>query len=219
MWDADKLSCPWHYLSVKAKIPKIEFVCSWIYYKNWEEWVKLNPRLRNQPYPSYDRVLKYAKKIEPKWRKVERKILTELSKATNLQWKKEPILCYLVGRCVPFSDPLTIHVSYKTDNEFIDVLTHELIHQLFIQNYRITEPVWNYLGKKYKNESVNTQNHIFVHAIHQHILLKLFTKKRLERELAWAQKLPAYKKSWDIVETEGHENLIKVLRFLVGKKK
>lgn len=202
---------------MKFKIPKVEFVCSWIYHRNWEEWIKLYPKAKKQPYPSWGEVIKYSKKIESRWRRVESKILKELSKVAGLKWKKQTIPCYLVGKCRSFSDPLTLHISYKTDNRFIDVLTHELIHQLFIQNLKETDKVWVYLRKKYSKESITTQNHIFLHAIHQNVLLKLFGKRRLNEDISWSKDFPDYKRSWEIVGKEGYKNVIKEFTSRVTK--
>ena len=140
------------------------------------------------------------------------KILKELSVISGLKWKKESIICYVVGKCIPFSDPLTIKI-YKeySPNYFIDVLTHELIHRLFTQseNMRKSKKAWSYFHRKYKNEKFNTIIHIPVHAIHAHIILKYFGEKRLKREIESLSHLPDYKKAWDVVRGEGCQNIIK----------
>ena len=104
-------------------IPRIEFKYSWIYDQNWKEWIKLYRR-QLQQYPSEKKIQNFIKKVEPLWRKEEKKILQELSKITGLPWKVKTIICYVVGGCRPFSDPLTIRI-FKNPNDFIDTLTHE----------------------------------------------------------------------------------------------
>lgn len=204
----------------KAKnlLPKVEFVCSWIYHSNWERWIRAYPHFSNKKYPKWPEVIRYSSKIEKKWRKVERKILKELAHVTGLNWRVEKIPCYLVGKCIPFSDPLTMHISYKTDEEFIDVLTHELIHQIFIQrgNYKRSKKAWNHIDGKYKGESFTTRVHIPLHAMHTHVLLKFFGEKRLEREVKWS-KHPDYRKSWKIVDKEGYKNIIREFASRVAK--
>jgi len=58
--------------------------------------------------------------------------MKELSKITNLNWSEKQIICYVVGKAIPFSDPLTLPV-YKKIDYAVDMLTHELIHRLFTQ--------------------------------------------------------------------------------------
>ncbi|UZE93066.1 MAG: hypothetical protein ACKKMV_02755 [Candidatus Nealsonbacteria bacterium] len=187
--------------------PKIVFKYSWIYDQNWKEWIKIyKKKVKN--YPSTRKILNYIKKIERLWRKEEKKVLQELSKITHLQWKEKSIICYVVGKCRPFSVPLTMSVyeNYPEDY-FIDVLIHELIHNLFYQNYKRTEKGWEYIYRKYKKESGKTKHHILLHAIHSHIYLKFYDKKRLKRDI---DSLPIsdYKRSWQIVQKEGYQNII-----------
>jgi hypothetical protein len=58
--------------------------------------------------PSMKQIQNYIKKVEKLWRKHEKKILEELSKISGLKWKSKIIYCYVVGRCIAFSDPLTL---------------------------------------------------------------------------------------------------------------
>ncbi len=182
------------------KMPKIIFRYSWIYDQIWKG--------NKKKYPSQRKILDYIKEIEKLWKRYEKKILSELSKISHLKWKSKFIYCYIVGRCKPFSDPLTIPV-YKNKNYFIDVLTHELIHQLFIQNLRQSKKAWAYIFKKYKKESHTTKIHIPLHAIHTHIYLKFYGEKRLNRDIKLISFLRDYKKSWEIVQREGYQNIIR----------
>ncbi len=188
-------------------LPKIIFKYSWIYDQHWRGIYK-----KSKDYPSEKEINNNIKKIEKLWRKDEKKILRELSVISGLSWKEKSITCYIVGKCIPFSDPLTMKVYKEFPlNYFIDVLTHELIHQLFIQNEDIQKlnKAWNYFHRKYKKEEFNTIIHIPVHAIHSHIILKYFGEKRLKREIESLNRFPDYKKSWDIVKEEEYQKIIK----------
>ena len=85
-----------------------------------------------------------------------------------------------------------------------------MIHQLFTQgeNFKKSKKAWDYINKKYNKESLKTRIHIPVHAIHTHMYLKFFNKKRLERDIKWASSFPDYKKAWEMVEKEGYKNII-----------
>lgn len=191
-------------------IPKIIFKYSWIYDQNWKGWIKIYKR-KYQKYPSAKQILNYIKKVEKLWRKNEERILEEISRVSSLKWKSRYIYCYVVGRCIPFSDPLTLPVYDKHPDYFIDTLTHELIHQLFTQdnNLKKSEKAWGYINRKYKKESLTTRIHIPLYAIHSHIYLKFFNEKRLKRDIKLMSFLQDYKIAWGIVQKEGYKNLIK----------
>ena len=151
--------------------------------------------------------MKAAEKV---WRKYEKIILQELPRIIKLKWKEKKIICYVVGDCRPFSDPLTLPV-YEDKGLFIDVLIHELIHQLFSQggNYKKAKKAWGHIYRKYKNESRLTRIHIPLHAIHWHVYKKIFNEKRLNRNINRSIPYPDYKRAWEIVEKGGYENVIK----------
>lgn len=190
-------------------IPKIIFRYSWIYDRRYREskMMKKFLKKRKEIYPSIKKISQYIEAIEKLWKKDEKRILKEISKVTGLKWKDKQIICYVNGMGRPFSDPLTLRL-YKNKNDFIDTLTHELIHQIQIQNRKKYMDWSKNKNKKYKTESVVTNNHIFLHAVHKVIYLKFFNKSRLNRDIKDSKKFPDYKRSWDIVEEEGHENII-----------
>lgn len=185
------------------QIPKVIFRYSWIYDQHFKDIYKKN-------YPSFSKVTNYIKPISYMWSKNEKNILTELSKITKLNWHEKEILCYVVGRAIPFSDPLTVPI-YNNKEEFIDTLTHELIHKIFSQgnNLKLSESAWAYINRKYKSETSNTRIHIPLQAIHNHLILKFFSGKRLNREISTVQHLLEYRKAWNIVKKEGYDSIIK----------
>lgn len=195
------------------EIPKIIFSYSWIYDNNWRKWITLYKNKKGK-YPDSKETLSYIKKVSSLWGRYDKKILSELSKITGLKWKKKMIKCYVVGKCVPFSDPLTLPVYQGEENYFIDVLTHELIHQLFTQegNLEKSKEAWKYMDERYKEETHTTRIHIPLHAIHSHIYMMFFDKKRLNRDIKYISFLPDYKRSWEIVQREGYKNIINEFR-------
>ena len=68
--------------------------------------------------------------------------------------------------------------------------------------------VWEYFKRKYKKESFTTKIHIPLHALHSHIYYKFFNEKRLKRDVKEMSQLPDYKKSWQIIQEEGYQNII-----------
>lgn len=182
-------------------IPKVEFVYSDVYDGIWTK-VKEKDKI---PVKTIE---KYIKDVEKIWEKIETKVLNEISKFSGLKWTERKIKCYVLrsGRC--FSDPLTIPY-FKDKRDFIDVLVHELIHQVQIQGAD-NFPLWlQYIKKKYPKESRLVIGHIFLHSVHKKIYLKLFDKKRLEHDLKISEKYHDYKRAWEIVEEKGVDDIIK----------
>ena len=137
--------------------------------------------------------------------------MKELSKITNLNWSEKQIICYVVGKAIPFSDPLTLLV-YKKIDYAVDMLTHELIHRLFTQksNQKKMDRLWVYFDKKYKKENDWTINHAVLYAIHRKIYLTLFNEKRMKRDVRKISHLKYYKKAWEIAQKD-HEEILKKL--------
>jgi hypothetical protein len=193
-------------------IPKIIFRYSWVYDNNYRNSPIIKKRLdgQNKNYPSMNKISNYIAKIEPIWRKKEKTILKTISEISGLKWTEKAVICYVIGfgRC--FSDPLTVRL-YENKDDFIDTLTHEMIHQMHIQNIKKSLKWKKYLQGKYNNESIITRNHIFLHSVHYHLYLKLFNKKRLNRDINFCKKVRVedYVRSWQIVQKETPEAIIK----------
>ena len=189
--------------------PKIEFVYSVIYDSQYREFFKI------KKYPSRNSIIKYIKEIKKIWNKQEIKILKEISKVSGLKWKEKEIKCYVIGAGRPISNPLTISIFYyKNKNYFVDSLTHELIHQIQMQDDGKWHKWWGYLEKTYGRESFTTKAHISIHAIHWKLILNLFDEKRLKNEIKFSSRWKEYERSREIVEKEGYGNIIKKFREL-----
>ena len=200
------------------KVPSVEFRYSWIYDWHWKDLAEKE----GVDYPTEEAIKDYMKIVEKLWRTKEKDILAELSALTGLKWKEDKMRCYVVGKCRPFSDPLTIPVFKKYPDKFTYHLTHELIHQLFIQNREAIEPYRSYIDRKYKNETLNTRFHIPVHAIHAHIYMKFYGESELARDIDFLKRKNAteYVRSWEIVMKTGHQKILKDFRRMVlhGRK-
>jgi len=203
-------------------IPKIEFVYSWIYNQTFFMLLKREWKLEYLK-PS----LRYTKKLEKEWKKIDKKVLKEMENVTGMRWKDKEITCFLVNHCVhSFSWPLTVIISggegkFRRVDHVIDILVHELIHNLFSDNgvYKLDKQLG--FDKEFKDELRTTKAHIYLHALHKQLYLKFFNKRRLVRDIASAKykSMPGYDRAWEIVEQYGHENLLKRLRNAIKKNK
>lgn len=190
---------------------KIVFKYSWIYDDQFREGYKSLKGNSKHKYPLREEIIKFKDELEKLWQKDGDKILNELSDVTGLKWKEDKTMCYIVGWSMPFSDPLTIPV-FKDLHYAFDTLIHELIHQLFIQNDEKGKDYWKYINANYKELPFNARIHIPVHAIHEHIFIKFFDRKRLNTEIKIMSSYKDYKTSWEMVKKEGYRNIISEFR-------
>lgn len=206
-------------------IPKIIFRYSPIYNKFWRKIAK--DREKPKKSLSKRKILNYIKSVERLWRKDEKKILKEISKITKLKWQEEQIYCYIIERGVSISEPITI-LMFKDLSFFVDVLTHELIHRIFATkgNYKKSKKAWDYIHRKYKNETKRTRTHIVIQAIHAHIYLKFYDEGRLKRDIQWhilkSKKISSrkdhllspkdYIRAWKIIQKAGYQKIINEFR-------
>ena len=184
-------------------IPKIEFRYSKIYdekYRN-RKFIQDYLKEKGDKYPSVKQVQSYVKKVEKLWRGKNQNILKEISKITKLKWKDKKIICYIIG----FGQSFYV----KSPKRFIQTLTHELIHQIQIQNNDLFMKWREYLLEKYKNETRLTRNHILVSAIHWKVLEKLYNKNMIKEEVKNNENFIDYKRAWEIVEKETPDKIIK----------
>ncbi|MFA4817499.1 MAG: hypothetical protein WC608_02095 [Parcubacteria group bacterium] len=192
-------------------IPIIKFCFSPIYNSFFERFVKFP--IHGKEFPAVKEVIKKMNRLEKEWRKIEKKILKGLVKYTNLNWQKKEIDCYFVGKCIPFSDPLTI-CPRENNKETVNLLIHELIHQLIFQNRnnKKVQNIWKYLEKKYRKESKLTISHIIVHAIHSRIYAEYFSEQEKINNIRRDNQDINYARSWEIVNDLGYQKILDQLR-------
>lgn len=149
-----------------------------------------------------------------------------MAKASCMEWKNKTITCFVVNYCAnSFSFPLTIKIrkrdGLKRIDDMVDTLVHELIHVLFGMNkvYLLNEKLG--MKSEFRNESRVTKNHIYLHALHNYLYLKLFSRKRLEKDIASSpyRVRSGYARAWEIVEQYGYENLLNRLRDAAKKSR
>lgn len=195
-------------------IPKIEFKYSQIY----DDWIfKQNKEIKEflekqkKEYPTRKEIYKYIEKIRELWKKRGKDILRNIRAITGLKWKEKKITVYIVGYCRPFSDPLTIKL-YRNKNYFIDVLNHELIHQIQSQNNKDWNRWFKHLMEKYPEETRTTRAHVFLNAVLWILILKMWNKNHLNNIIKKNSRDKDYGRAWEIVKHETPEEIINEFR-------
>ena len=157
-------------------------------------------------------------KYQAAWQPLEQKIMTGMTETVGLSFAQNIIDVYIAPWFRAFSDPMIIGVIYSPD-EFIDHLTHELLHRLLTDNttlpyqtQMLTE--WQKLFNLH-NHNFGLIVHIPVHAIHKAIYLDILkAPDRLKRNVVNCNKYNAtdYIKAWDYVEQHGYKQIIEQLK-------
>jgi len=138
--------------------------------RGWNDWVP----------PTQEEISKRIDNYKKEWSKYELKIVKGICGVLDLKFKQNIITVYIVsGNSRQLSEPIVIKSGFSPD-EFIDSLTHELIHALFADNgANISISI---LEEMFPNETSTVRNHVVVHAVLKYIYLDILKdEKRLER--------------------------------------
>ena len=195
---------------------KIKFVWSWIYEQAYHSLGVKSEKFDYEKYSEF--IEKFVSQLRPLWEDREEDILKTISENIGLMWKENAIKCYVVKRSYmfPISDPLTIPIEFEgeeifrlSQGRYISMLTHELIHNILIQNEEKTNRYFKEIFQRYPDEKFDTIIHLIIHAIHKKVLLNVFSEEELKKEIESNQFYPDYKRSWEIVQEKGEEFIIK----------
>ena len=164
------------------------------------------------PLRSYDEYVAIAKQYDEWWQPHSKKILKGLCDITGLEFRQNIIDVYVAPWFHAFSAPMVVGPAFKTEDELVNVLTHEIIHRLLTDNttydfYHDFLPDWKSVFGS--SHSKNTTVHIPVHAIME----KLYTEVLKRPELVpydkqYVSNYPDYAKAWDYVEQHGYQTII-----------
>lgn len=201
------------------KIPEIRIDFSWTLFATESEVLA---KLYGHKLRSYDEYQKYTEEFRIEWKKHESEILTYMQETLGLEFYN-PIIDVSLAPCfMGGSDPLVLGFLYEPD-EFVDTLTHELLHVLLTDN-KVVSIKGSYPSYDLKTEweslfgfedDFNALVHVLVHAVHKKIYLELLKEEsRLTREEDKLQKNKAtsYQKAWDYVDKHGADSVIEKLK-------
>jgi hypothetical protein len=153
------------------------------------------------------------------WQLHEQAILSGMCELFDLRFYKSVLDVYMSPGAPTLSTPTIITLRFDAD-EFIDVLTHELLHVLITDNttYDSDEKLGDVLERIYPDYSRLTRNHILVHAALKHLYLNVLKEpRRLSRDIENCKKLPDYAKAWEVVKERGYKELIEGFKGYYGQ--
>lgn len=165
--------------------------------------------------PDKDETIAQVNAYEKAWNTLGPKVLNGLIETVGFGFKQSTIDVYPIPGARAFSEPLVIGTHHDPDMT-VDVITHELIHRLMVDNTKVEFQTCPFWGDIFGNDLPRVARiHIVVHAIHKAIYLDYLREPtRLERDLQNCIKYNAvdYLTAWDYVDEHGYKNIIKKVR-------
>lgn len=147
------------------------------------------------------------------WKSQENKIIKGLEKITGFNFLQNYIDVFLIDVHTSYSISHPIIVGTAGDNnKIIRMISHELIHKLTWDNTKGID--WHEkIQKIFKTENQLAANHIMVHAILEALYTDILHQpNEIIKDINDCQKLPAYKRAWDVVKEKGYKSIIKQLK-------
>jgi len=200
----------------KNELPIVRIKNAWLLRENAS--VLINElKGDGQPLRSDEYYSKITKKYAKAWAPYEYKIMNGITNILGLDFRQNIIDVHIAPWFMAFSEPMVVGVIFEPD-DFIDVLTHEMLHRLLTDNTLIPhetklKPEWQKLFGK--NHTFNALVHIPVHAVHKAIFFDVLKEPaRYDREISMLKKSNSvdYLAAWDYVEEQGYKQIIDQLK-------
>jgi hypothetical protein len=198
------------------KNPEIRIKDAWLLRENASAY--LNELLgEGLPLRSDEEYRKIVDDYRTAWQPFEQTILDGMQTLLDLRFRQQIIDVYIAPWFSAFSDPMVIGVVNLPD-VFIDVLSHELLHRLLMDNTTVPydkflPPEWQKLFGKHHSDV--TLIHIPVHAALKSIYLDtLQAPERLARDIQRSKDNGAtdYAAAWEYVEQQGYNEIVYKLK-------
>ena len=186
----------------------------------FKAYIKSNPKWKDWVEPTEIEVKERVKKYKEEWAKYEKKILEGVCEMLGLNFNQNIIDVHIVsGNDRQFSNPVVIKSGFEPD-EFIESLSHELIHRLFSDNVQNVVAGKIFL-EMFPDKNELARNHIITYATLKFIYLDILKdKERLAKNIERSSKSSflEYSRAWEIVEEKGYGELINDFKERCNKK-
>lgn len=157
-------------------------------------------------FPTEEAVQEKVVLFRKAWSEYEDKFFSGIE-SLGLEFKRNYIEVYVVAAINrDMSAPLVIRSRYD-EKEFISILFHELLHNLF-NDVRIV--------KAYEDESDQTRNHIYVFAMMEYLFRDILNEPEridIEKSHSGPDKNVEYYMAWQIVENDGYRAILEGIVF------
>ncbi len=187
--------------------PRIEFRYSWPY--DQENRLRFTDPL----YPHGDTIREFIPQAAAVWKGSERRLISAISKVSGLPWLEQEIVCYLVGRGIPISDPLIMPVYENQPGIFIERMLYCLVERLIMHpaNLRSKHAFWEHMFRSLSSEGIKVARMVPVNSVYREIREKYYGQDKPAEESLISTN-PDYRRAWEIVSSMGHAEVIGRLR-------
>lgn len=197
-----------------VKIPEVRIKYAWLLSNSAsvvmnEKWGDGTPLQSDKLYE------KIALKYEEWWRPFNDPVLKGISKLLKLSFKQNIIDVNVAPWFTPISDPMVIGPIFKTQDDILNTLSHEMLHRLITDN--TTYPYdFDFLAEWQtmfgKDHARNTLIHIPVHAVMEALYRDVLNRPDLiDLDKKQTSSYKAYKDAWVYVEKVGYKKILKQL--------
>ena len=194
-------------------LPEVRFSYAWLL--NEASSVMNEKYGDGTPLQSFEFYNEVAEKYQAWWQPHNDAILEGIQEITGLGFRQNIIDVHVAPWFYAISNPMVIGVIFKTEDELINVVTHELIHRLLTDNTTYEfgfDFVAQWQSLFGSNHSHKTLVHIPVHAIME----KLYVHILKRPDLTQLDKLKVadneeYAKAWNYVDKQGSQAIIDAL--------
>ncbi len=204
-----------------ANLVRLFFSYSWLYDGQLCPATESNPRAIDPKWVL--EIEERAENFSKIWLEKSPILFKTLFDRTGLGFsRKEMTATFSVcPKKMSYSDPLVLNMtrfldSYpthpnpdKTEEGFVDLVFHELLHTWVDENLKNS-----ILLKKYKDENASVRNHLHLMAIQQFVYLKLGRPDMVSKvEKNYKIIGGTYARSWEIVQIEGYLTFMNEFQF------
>ena len=204
------LKTPLMFYTTSMNIPEVRIKYAWLL-ANAASTVMNEKYGDGTPLRSFDAYTAIASQYETWWRPHNDQILTQLCDILQLQFRQNIIDVNVAPWFTPISDPMTIGPGFKTANELVNTLAHEIIHRLITDNttydydYGFVAQWREMFGD---DHAENTLIHIPVHATMQALYTNIDRPDLLELDIQQCEQYPDYKAAWEYVTHVGYKEIM-----------
>jgi hypothetical protein len=192
---------------VKTNLPRVEFRYSW----QFDQDHKL--RYTDPLYPNGDEIRSYLDHVRESWKPLKRKILKTIHKMSGLPWKEEQVVCYVVGRGVPMSDPLTLPCYKDKPDLFVEKLIYMLCerHLLHNKSLEARSVFWEAMFRNLREDGVKVSYMIPVNALFKEIMSTKLNSM-IDRDESLLTTNLDYRRAWELLDKIGHRKVLEAFR-------
>jgi hypothetical protein len=198
-------------MTASTTLPEIRIQYGWLL--SDAASVHLNEQFGDgTPLRTYDEYVEIAVRYEDWWRPYNDRILQGLCDILSLAYRPNVIDVYVAPWFNAISLPLVVGPAFKTQDEFIVTLAHELTHRLLADNTTTDyfyNPTPDWEASFGSHHAVNCLIHIPIHACLKQLYIDVLKRPELvELDQQAVKDSPDYVAAWKYVDEHDYNTIV-----------